>query len=220
MSDPMDNSIDQRLLDWARRDESKEAIRMLDKGANPNAQDRNRMTPLMFACNRNNAFLIKALLCAGADPNLEDLSGKTALHDAAKYSSLDCVIEILEAGADIEARDMYGYTPLIESVSNPDSRVFKHFLEHGADMHVVPDKGTTVAKRILATSKQDLMVEIINRGYAVDQDCYESGPEGLWSVLDQIKQKSWTKALSAFESQTLKKSISPRKNDQSNELGV
>ncbi len=52
---------------------------LLECGADPNARDKNGITPLMFCCGRGNPDFIPVLVSCGADPRITDNDGKTAL---------------------------------------------------------------------------------------------------------------------------------------------
>jgi hypothetical protein len=69
---------------------------MLEKGANPNAQDSQRRTPLMTALTLNdNGRLVETLLDYGADPTIMYLSNN-ALAEAAIRLRYECVKVLLE----------------------------------------------------------------------------------------------------------------------------
>ncbi len=57
---------------------------LLDAGADVNAADRFRDTPLMLACTKGYGGLAALLLERGADPSLKDQEGRTARDRAAK----------------------------------------------------------------------------------------------------------------------------------------
>jgi ankyrin repeat protein len=50
---------------------------LLAAGANPNAADRDGITPLRIAASRRKRPVVSALLGAGADPDKADSSGRT-----------------------------------------------------------------------------------------------------------------------------------------------
>ena len=65
------------------------------KGADPNAANKDGVTPLMFAAFRNRPQLTEQLLSAGADPKAVAKDGSTALSIARERGHTE-VAEVLE----------------------------------------------------------------------------------------------------------------------------
>ena len=102
-----------------------EITRLVLAGADPNARDWSRQTPLhrvaRFAAS---VEAVAALIEAGADPDARDRWGRTPLHEVSGRSSgnSDITTALTRAGADVNARDRYGRTPLhlaAGSTANP-----------------------------------------------------------------------------------------------------
>ena len=74
---------------------------LLKAGANVNAQDSRKFTPLMFAvCVENqNAEIVRALIAARADVNLRSATGETALDWAEKFGYPEVIAALRQAGA-------------------------------------------------------------------------------------------------------------------------
>ena len=98
---------------------------LLQGGANPNAGDGQKNTPLLLATTRelsgnadNMSFaqLADSLIAAGADINAANQAGQTALMSAAKAQRTDNVRVLLDRGASIEARDQQGRTALMHAL--------------------------------------------------------------------------------------------------------
>jgi len=70
---------------------------LLDKGANPDIQDKWGNTALMWAAVKNNPETVQLLLDAGANPDIQDNDGWTALYFVKRLGYIG-IIEILEAG--------------------------------------------------------------------------------------------------------------------------
>ncbi len=95
----------------ATYDELKE---MLDKGIDPNAQDKNEMTPLFYAQDPRKA---KLLLEYGANPNYETSRKHTPLFSIMIHENQREFFDILvKYGANINHQDLNGDTILHESV--------------------------------------------------------------------------------------------------------
>ena len=108
---------------------------LLDRGADPKAQDGGGGTPLhgaalrthwippgqrhgmrlYEACGNEHEEVARMLLERGADPRARDRDGTTPLHEAAKGGNLAVARLLLERGADVHAANRYGLTPLHEA---------------------------------------------------------------------------------------------------------
>jgi ankyrin repeat protein len=85
---------------------------LLEKGADPTAQDKDGKTPLHFASEWGNVEDIQMLLERGADPTTQDKDGKTPLHSASEKGDVENIQMLLERGADPTAKDKDSKTPL------------------------------------------------------------------------------------------------------------
>jgi ankyrin repeat protein len=95
----------------------------IDKGEDVNAQDKNGLTPLMWAAGFNqNSEAITTLLKAGADVKARDNAGKTPLMyaAAASYPSPEVITALLGAGADAKPKDNLGHTAIEYAHNNFD----------------------------------------------------------------------------------------------------
>ena len=106
-----------------------------DAGANLEAVDCHRWTPLHGAANVQNVELVSLLVEAGANVNAVSVVDWTPLHYAALWSrDVDCVEVLLAAGADIDARDNSGRTPFDIALGNDKRRLWPLFLRAGAEI--------------------------------------------------------------------------------------
>jgi ankyrin repeat protein len=106
------------LMLAAVRGDTARVKRLLDRGADVDARDRNGMTALMWASPAAGLLLLRR----GASLSVRDHFGRTALHFAAfsgAYSQQSLITALLGRGAAIEARDDQGWTPLQYAVSAP-----------------------------------------------------------------------------------------------------
>ncbi|MBS1703114.1 MAG: ankyrin repeat domain-containing protein [Armatimonadetes bacterium] len=109
-----------------------EVVRLLLAfGANANATDHRRSTPLHFACHDfyDSIPVMKLLLDAGAQMDARDNYWCSALMTAANYSNLPAVSFLLAQGARIDFRDRHGRTALDIAIWTHDSipRTDKYF---------------------------------------------------------------------------------------------
>ena len=96
---------------------------LIRAGANPNAVDKNGVTPLHRAVRTRSAAAVEALLASGAEPRLKNKSGSTPLHLAVQNTgrsesgtphSLEqqrkIILVLLQRGASLKDRNSRGRT--------------------------------------------------------------------------------------------------------------
>ncbi|WP_410525987.1 ankyrin repeat domain-containing protein [Rickettsia endosymbiont of Cantharis rufa] len=69
-------------------------------------------TPLHFAANYGNYFIVALLLSYGANPNIQNNNGETALHFAAINGCVRTIECLIKSGAIIDSFDKFERTPL------------------------------------------------------------------------------------------------------------
>ena len=95
-----------------RFDLPKVAEFLLQNGAEPNAYDEVRETPLYRAVNLGYVDCVEVLLKHDVDLDFQNRKGQTALHRAAIRGKRFVVPLLLDAGASIELEDKTGKVPL------------------------------------------------------------------------------------------------------------
>jgi ankyrin repeat protein len=115
-----------------------EAVRLLlDKGANPNAQNGDGATALMYAI--DDAEKTRLLLDHAANPNLRSGEGRTALLIAVgRTGSYSVVKLLLDKGADAKVRLPDGRGALALAISARDADLLQLLLDHGVDKKPLP----------------------------------------------------------------------------------
>lgn len=109
---------------------------LLDSGINPDIQDFDGWTPLMWAAQDNNVTMINLLIEAGADPNLQDYYEETALIQAVYQDNVEAINALITLGADPNMTDSTGYTPLMLASSYGTMESAKALLQSGADPNI------------------------------------------------------------------------------------
>jgi ankyrin repeat protein len=115
-----------------------ETVRLLlDHGADPNAQNDDGGTALMYAI--EDAEKTRLLLDRGADPNLRSGLGRTALLAAVgQVGSLPAVRLLIEKGADVKAKLPDGRGALSLGAGSRDPEVLRLLLGLGVDRKPLP----------------------------------------------------------------------------------
>ncbi|MEP6754851.1 MAG: ankyrin repeat domain-containing protein [Chthonomonadales bacterium] len=133
------------LFEYVQSNNTREALRLLDGGANPNTRQKNwdrDETVLDAACTRSNIAIVSKLLQKGADPNVLAMDGKAALFNAiygrSEHKSSDgfkIVQMLVSHGASVNCKDKESISPLtLASVYGHDDTV-KLLIDHGAEVN-------------------------------------------------------------------------------------
>ncbi len=93
------------LLWLAHWNELETAELLLKAGADANASNDFRMTPLSQACTNASAGFVQLLLKNGANPNTPIATGETPLMTCAKTGNADAVRMLIEYGAAVNATE-------------------------------------------------------------------------------------------------------------------
>jgi ankyrin repeat protein len=118
--------------------------RLLQKQADPNAQDNDGATALLWAARSGQTATADALLKAGANLNAQDSHGRTALMYAATNGQAPMVALLLQRGAAVNLADKSGATALLLAARySGDPTVLGSLLAHGADSAAKDSRGAT-----------------------------------------------------------------------------
>ena len=104
---------------------------LIAAGANVNVNNRNGVTPLLAAADKNHLAIVLHLIANGANVNAKDSErlfapcGVTALHLSSDKGYLELVKLLLENGADVNAKDDDGVTPLDYAKKNNQIEVIE-----------------------------------------------------------------------------------------------
>jgi ankyrin repeat protein len=125
------------LMYAALYDDAEGVRLLLDKGANPNAQNDAGGAALMYAI--EDVEKTRVLLDHGATPNLRSGEGRTALLIAVgRAGSYPVVKLLLEKGADAKVRDTDGRGVLTLAATARDAALLQLLLDNGAEKRPLP----------------------------------------------------------------------------------
>ena len=149
------------LLDAAERGDRATALRLLSKGANPNAPGADGTTPLMHAAANEDVELVRALIKAGANVKAKNQFGTTALTEAAISGSAPIIGALLKAGADPNTLTPEGETPLMAAARSGKVDAARVLVEAGADVNARETWGGQSALMWAAAQSQPEMVKFL-----------------------------------------------------------
>jgi ankyrin repeat protein len=163
----------------AERGRAEIVRRLIARGAQLDARDDDRLTPLHLAARGGHTECVQALLAAGADPNagggpIDD----KALHEAARGGFADVVRTILGApGTNPNARNVWGETALhiaaeqdwrAHFIAEQEWRGVAELLAAASDRDARDARGYT-ALHVAATSDNVVLISLYHRlGYDLD----------------------------------------------------
>jgi ankyrin repeat protein len=132
------------LLWAAHWNDVESADLLIRAGADVNAANDLKVTPLSLACLNGSAPLVQSLLKAGADANLAIATGETPLLTCARSGSVDAVNALLAAGANPNTSEpLGGQTPLMWATAEGHTGVVQALIDKGADPKAHTKNGFT-----------------------------------------------------------------------------
>ncbi len=102
---------------------------LLQKGANPNIEDKKGETPLMLATRRNFVEGVEQLIKYKADINARNRSGETALIRAVQLNNSRITKILLAKGGDADIADYSGYSARDYAERDPRKRPLLSLIE-------------------------------------------------------------------------------------------
>jgi ankyrin repeat protein/flagellar basal body-associated protein FliL len=136
---------------------------LVSKGADVNAANLKKVTPLYLATLRNDNEIIKFLVSSGANINVRESEyNSTPLHQASYQNNFDIIKLLISKGADINAKDNDGESPFFLAASNNNVECFNFFLSKGADINEKDAYGTTLLQK--ASGSLDISKLLVSKG--------------------------------------------------------
>ena len=149
------------LLDAVEQGDRAAALRLIQKGANPNLAGADGTTPVMWAATNDDVELVRALVKAGANVNAKNHFGTTALTEASIIGSAPVINVLVKAGADPNTRNPEGETPLMAAARSGKLDAAKVLIEAGADVNAKETFGEQTALMWAAAESQAEMVKLL-----------------------------------------------------------
>jgi len=157
------------LVDAAENGDRTAALRLLAKGADPNAPGPDGTTPIMWAAANGDLELVRALVKAGAKVDAQNRFGAFALSEAATAGSAPIIDALLKAGANPNKANPEGETSLMAAARSGRLDAAKLLVEAGADINTKESFGEQSALMWAAAQSQAEMVKfLVSKGADVN----------------------------------------------------
>lgn len=129
---------------------------LVSNGAPVNERNKQGVTPLSLAIEKNNMQHVKFYAQKGADINAEDMQGNTPLTRALEASSID-MLKTLVTSSNVLSKDSAGNTPLhIAIIKDSPFEYVKYLVESGADVNARNKDGDSVLFITVKKNKKDV----------------------------------------------------------------
>jgi ankyrin repeat protein len=168
---------------------------LIINGANVNAKEVDRNTPLRSAAKNGCTNIAQLLINNNAAVNAENFSS-TPLHDASTYGHIDMVKLLIKNGADINALDFCCDTPLSEAVLRNSNDIAELLLDNGANiaiplnilentlLHIAVNAGFHVGKpRLYHHNGANLIPSSEDMSTMIDPSEYETADTSMAALL-------------------------------------
>ncbi len=108
---------------------------LIKKGANVNAVNSYKQTPLHYAFYKKSKEMAALLLDNGAHINCRNVWGNTPFYRAVRSGYMEGIQFLIQRGADINLPSASGKSPLHAAVGRADVTIVDLLLKHGADIN-------------------------------------------------------------------------------------
>ncbi len=141
---PQTFTLEQRLLDAARRGDQTTLERALELGASLGARDELQRSALILAArDAGSVQMVRFLHARGAGLDEADIQGRTALSFAAEAGRIDLVEMLLAGGAAADRADGEGRTPLFHATLTDQQAIVRLLITRGASVNTRDRFGDT-----------------------------------------------------------------------------
>lgn len=126
----------QDLIDAVSEGDLPNVKTILSKGAGINCADDDGFTPLLVACENDNAEIARLLIETGANVDIPSKQGITPLWVASRNGNIEIIKQLIKAKAEVnKSRTNDNVTPLYIASQLGHTEIVKLLLDAGADVH-------------------------------------------------------------------------------------
>jgi ankyrin repeat protein len=136
---------------------------LLNKGADVNAANKRKSTPLFWAI--SDEAKVRMLLARGADINARAIDGRSLVYQAASLGSgLPVLRLLLDKGASVDAKMLTGMTPLIAASARANLDAMRLLIDKKADVNAKNAAGGTALMAASTTGNAQAVRMLLDKG--------------------------------------------------------
>ncbi len=142
-----------------------------DGSVDPNYQDENKKTALMYAAQEGWIDVVKILIENKADLDIYDNTKKNALMYAAGHGHKEIIDILLESGANLDAQERFGWTAFMMAIKAGYIKIVNLFIKHQTSINLKNKEGETsltIAKNMSPVIYKKLKKKGLNKGNLKD----------------------------------------------------
>ncbi len=136
---------------------------LLKSGADVNARNSGRQTPLLYASYAGFARIVELFVSHGALVQYQDANGRSPLHYAAREGHPEVVEFLIKSGADLSLRDSRNQTPLDLAVQRNKASVVETLLKLGR-YDIKGPEGSTLLHAAASQGNAGLVKSLLDQG--------------------------------------------------------
>jgi ankyrin repeat protein len=136
---------------------------LLDKGADVNAANKRKSTPLFWAI--YDEAKVRLLLDRGANPDAKTVDGRSLVYQAASVESGTGLLRLLlDRGANADVKTLAGMTPLMVASGRANLEAMRLLLEKKVDVNARNAAGATAVMAAAATGNPQAVRMLLEKG--------------------------------------------------------
>ena len=182
---------------------------LLEKGANPNAENTNGESALFNAIKSDSSSSITLLVKNKADINKRDYLGNTPLHASVRYEAKDAAEKLIALKASIDAKNFAGKTSLSLAARSNRIAMANLLIESGADTNAFDVTGKTILMDAINSGKSEIVNLLLKKGASpMQQEMYgrnafhEVAETGNSEMIALIQEKAGNPLVQDFYGKT------------------
>ncbi len=154
-------------------DDARIAMLLIKLGADIEAKNTNKLTPLQEAFKAGNIRMVDSLIKCNADITIKDRDKRTLLHNASDCKNeelMQLIFKATKEKLDLESKGKYGMTPFQVACGYKNISYLKILLDNGANINVKIDKKTPL---IYAVELKNLeMMKLLLENYISTEEMH------------------------------------------------